>query len=171
MALKAKHLGTDERLVRHMHTHVKVLIGPVALLLVLAALLGVGLAMMPADWRPYGIWSLVFFVVAAFVVGVVIPFWRWRCDTYTLTTRRIIHRTGIITRNGHDLPLTRINDVAFERSLVDRVLGCGTLKLTTAAEDPVYLRDIPDVERVHVQITELLFGEPEDALTESLEDE
>jgi hypothetical protein len=38
------------------------------------------------------------------------------------------------------------------------MLGCGTLMLTTAAEQPVVLTDIPDVERVHVVMTELLFG-------------
>ncbi|SKF62377.1 Uncharacterised protein [Mycobacteroides abscessus subsp. abscessus] len=33
---------------------------------------------------------------------------------------------------------------------------------TTAAETPVTLPDVPDVERVHVQMTELLFGTPEE---------
>jgi len=91
-------------------------------------------------------------------VWVVLPFLRWLTTTYTVTDRRIITRRGIITKTGHDLPLTRINNVAYERGLIDRILGCGTLVLTTAAEEPVTLNDIPDVERVHVVMTEILFG-------------
>jgi uncharacterized membrane protein YdbT with pleckstrin-like domain len=97
-------------------------------------------------------------VTAIVVFGVVVPFLKWLTTTYTFTDRRIITRRGIINQTGHDLPLTRINNVAYERSLTDRMLGCGTLMLTTAAEQPVVLTDIPDVERVHVVMTELLFG-------------
>ena len=75
-----------------------------------------------------------------------------------MTTRRIITRRGLITRTGHDLPLNRINDVTYERGLLDRILGCGTLVLSTAADDPLTLPDVPHVEQVHLQMTEVLFG-------------
>lgn len=162
-----KHLGADEQIVRRMHTHAKALILPVLALLLLAVGLGFGLAMMPASAEPYGTWGLLGAGLLALIGLVILPVLRWWSNTWTLTTRRIIHREGIITRNGHDLPLTRINDIASERGLIDRMLGCGTLKLTTAAEDPVYLTDIPDVERVHVMLSELLFGTPEQALAEA----
>ena len=96
---------------------------------------------------------------AALAAWVVAPYLRWLTTTYTLTDRRIITRRGILHKSGHDLPLSRINNVAYERSLLDRMLGCGTLILTTAAEAPVALHDIPDVEGVHVLMTELLFGD------------
>lgn len=166
MAPKSKHLAHDEQVVTSMRTHAKVLILPALALLLLALVLGTGLAMMPAQAQPWGTWALVVFVLIALLAGVVIPFWRWRAETYTITTRRIIHREGILTRSAHDLPLGRINDVSSERGVIDRMLGCGTLKLTTAAEDPVFLHDIPDVERVHVLVTELLFGDPAEAVRE-----
>jgi membrane protein YdbS with pleckstrin-like domain len=53
----------------------------------------------------------------------------------------------------------RINDVSYERTLLDRILGCGTLYVQTAAEGgTIELKDVPDVERVHLEMTELLFG-------------
>ncbi len=61
-------------------------------------------------------------------------------------------------KSGHDLPLARINNVSYRRGPIDQILGCGTLVLTTAADEPVTLDDIPDVEQVHVVMTELLFG-------------
>ena len=159
MALSSKLLGADEHVVRHMHTHVKALIWPAMALIVIAVFTGVGLALLPANQRNWSNWVVIGIAVVAFLIWVVYPLIRWWTTTYTITDRRIITRRGIITRTGHDLPLNRINDVSYERDLVDRVLGCGSLVLTTAAHDPVVLPDIPDVERVHVQMTELLFGD------------
>jgi membrane protein YdbS with pleckstrin-like domain len=80
-------------------------------------------------------------------------------STYTVTNRRLITRQGILTRTGRDIPLFRINDVAYEKGLLDRLVGCGTLIISDATEKAgVVLPDIPHVERVQLQISELLFA-------------
>ena len=162
MALDRKLLGEGERVVRHMRTHGKALILPVIWLILLAAVVGAGLALLPADWRPWSIYVLLGLALVLMVPLVLLPFLRWLTTTYTMTDRRIITRRGILYKTGHDLPLRRINYVAYERDLLDRILGCGTLVFTTAAETPVTLPDVPQVERVHVQMTELLFGGNQD---------
>ena len=78
--------------------------------------------------------------------------------TYTITNRRIITRAGIFTKTGHDIPLSRISNVAYEHDLIDRLFGAGTLELQTSADDPLYLTDVPNAERVHVMLTNLLFN-------------
>lgn len=166
MGLDRKLLGENEHVVRHMRTHVKALVVPAMWLILIAGLLGAGLAMLPDDWRPWSAYVMIGLAVVLLVALVVVPFLRWWTTTYTMTNRRIITRRGILNQTGHDLPLRRINNVAYERSMLDRILGCGTLVFTTAAETPVLLPDVPDVERVHVQMTELLFGNPQDALVE-----
>lgn len=161
VGLPKKYLGADEVEVLHLRTQGKALVGPVLVLLVTAVLIGVAVAAAPPEWQPWANWGL-FGLGGLVVIGwVVLPYLRWLTTTYTLTDRRIITRRGIINKTGHDLPLSRINNVAYDRSLLDRMLGCGTLQLTTAAEAPVSLHDIPDVERVHVVMTELLFGDDE----------
>lgn len=145
-----------------MRTHGKALILPVIWLILLAAVVGAGLALLPADWRPWSIYVLLGLALVLMVPLVLLPFLRWLTTTYTMTDRRIITRRGILNKTGHDLPLRRINNVAYERDLLDRILGCGTLVFTTAAETPVTLPDVPQVERVHVQMTELLFGGNQD---------
>ncbi len=159
MGLPHKFLGSDETEILHLRTHVKALIAPVIVLLVTATAAGFLVALTPSTWQPTA--GIVEFILVTFVViaWVVWPFLTWLTTTYTLTNRRIITRQGIINQTGHDLPLTRISNVAYERSLTDRILGCGTLVLTTAAEEPLALADIPDIERVHVLMTELLFGQ------------
>lgn len=47
----------------------------------------------------------------------IIPYLRWRTTTITLTNFRLITRTGILNKTGANVPLARVNDVRFERSL------------------------------------------------------
>ena len=81
-----------------------------------------------------------------------------------MTTKRIITRKGIFTRTGHDLPLTRISDVQLEKNFDDRLFGCGTLALQTSADDPLLLRDVPKVEMVQVEISNLIFHDIQGAI-------
>jgi uncharacterized membrane protein YdbT with pleckstrin-like domain len=163
MGLPSKYLGQGEVEVLHLRTHGKVLVKPALLLLLVAVLLGMSIALTPPDWQWWALWVEFGLAILALLFWSLLPFLRWMTTTYTLTNRRIITRRGIITKSGHDLPLGRVNDVSYEKGLLDRFFGCGTLVLTTAAEAPVRLDDIPDVERVHVLMTELLFGEHPDA--------
>ncbi|MGA4669461.1 PH domain-containing protein [Propionibacteriaceae bacterium Y1923] len=163
MGFDPRLLGDGERVVRHMRTHGKALILPAMWLILLAAVVGLGLGYMPESWNPWGSIALGVVALVVFIALVLRPFLQWYTTTYTMTDRRIITRRGVFSKTGHDLPLRRINNVSYERSLTDRLLGCGSLVFTTAAETPVTLPDVPDVERVHVQMTELLFGSAEEA--------
>jgi uncharacterized membrane protein YdbT with pleckstrin-like domain len=81
------------------------------------------------------------------MVWLIVPVLRWRTTTYELTTKRLRTRFGIITRKGRDIPLTRINDVSFEKGLLDRLLGSGRLVVESAGEHgQILLNDIPRVE-------------------------
>ena len=157
MAISKDTLGDGEEVVLHMHTHAKALIWPVVALVVFSAALGVGIALLPPSSQPWGTRVAVGLFVVLVIWVVLIPFLRWLTSTYTVTDRRIITRRGILNKTGHDLPLRRINNVNYERSLTDRILGCGALVLETAAGQPLVLHDLPKVERVHVVINNLLF--------------
>lgn len=170
MALPRKFLGADEDVIIELRTHVKALVAPGLWLVGLAVSTGVALALMPPTWPAWAPWTVAALVVVGIVALVLVPFLRWRTSTYTITDRRVITRKGILTVTGHDLPLSRINNIAYERSFLDRLFGCGTLVLTTAAEQPLALPDVPNVERVHVVMTELLFGDEASAAREARRD-
>ena len=103
-----------------------------------------------------GGWGVGVLVILAFVVW---PFLNWLASTYTVTTRRLITRHGVFTRTGHDIPLNRISDVSYERDVIDRMLGCGTLVVSDASEvGRVALPDVPRVEQLQLKISELLYN-------------
>lgn len=141
-----------------MHEHVKRLIPNIAAGIVLIILAVAGFVYMPDSWKPAGTWTLLVLLLVGLAAFVGWPWLRWVTDTYTVTNRRIITRTGIFTKSGHDIPLSRISNVAYERDLIDRFFKAGTLELQTSADEPLYLRDIPNAEQVHVMLTDLLFG-------------
>jgi membrane protein YdbS with pleckstrin-like domain len=163
MAISAKLLGADEYVVVSTRTHWKALIFPVFLLLVVAGAGGFLAAIVPTGSMQTPV------RIAILAVGVVVvltfaakPFLNWFFSTYTLTNRRLITRHGVLTRTGRDIPLMRINDVSYEHGLIDRMLGCGTLLIESAGErGQVILPDVPHVEHVHLQMSDLLFGGPD----------
>jgi uncharacterized membrane protein YdbT with pleckstrin-like domain len=135
-------------------THVKALFGAVLVLVVVAGAGGFGGAVTDGPVRG------IVLVVALLVIllWAVLPFLRWFTWTYTITNRRLIEQKGLLTRTGRIIPLTRINDVSYEKHLTDRILGCGTLIVHDASEqEGLRIRDVPHVEDVHRQLTTLVF--------------
>lgn len=94
------------------------------------------------------------------MLWLMAPVLRWRTTTYELTSRRLRMRTGIVTRHGRDIPLARINDVSFDKGLLDRMLGCGRLVVESAGEHgQIMLTEIPHVESVHSTLFRLVEDE------------
>jgi uncharacterized membrane protein YdbT with pleckstrin-like domain len=143
-------LTADEQPVLLIRPHWKTLIRPflLAAVVVAAALVAEVLLVSAKDSAAV---ELVVAVVAilALMLWLAVPVLRWRTTTYELTTKRLRMREGIVTRRGRDIPLVRINDVSFEKGLLDRLLGAGRLVVESAGEHgQILLNDIPHVEQV-----------------------
>lgn len=156
MAISQKLLNDGETVVISTRTHVKALLGP---LLALVFFLAVGVVVQL--WVDQPVLSLVVWAVMA--VGIIWyvarPTITWLTASYTITDRRLITRHGVITRRGHDIPLSRISDVSYELGLIDRMLGCGTLVISDAStHGQVQLPDIPQVEQTQRRLNDLLHG-------------
>ncbi len=140
-----------------LHPHWRRLIVP-ALALPLVVGLGAYLATL-YDGGNQGIVRLVILVVGLGLLFFVslIPFLSWICTLYVVTTRRVALRTGILNRSGRDVPLTRVNDVSFQHSVVERIIfKSGTLSIESAGERGlVALDDVPRVEDVQATIYRL----------------
>jgi uncharacterized membrane protein YdbT with pleckstrin-like domain len=160
MAISPKLLSDGETVVIATRTHWKALVFPALVLIVTCAAAGFLLAVLPSGGAHDPLMWVVLAVAAIVVIWWVLrPFALWLSTEYTVTNRRIINRSGIITRKGRDIPLYRINDVSYERDLLDRLLGCGTLVIAVANEEGnSVLYDVPRVEQIQLKITNLLFS-------------
>ena len=156
MAISRKLLNEGETVVVDTRTHPKALILP---LLMLVLLLAVGTwvqTKVDEGILTKGAWIMVALGIAWFVIR---PLVIWATATYTFTDRRLITRSGVIVRRGHDMPLARISDIAYEFGPIDRLLGCGTLLISDAStHGTIKLHDIPQVEETQRRINQLLQG-------------
>lgn len=164
MSLSKKLLSQDEVVVRHMHTHIKTLLPSINIESILVIAAAVGSFFVPENARYWALATIWIAVLVLSIPLIVIPWIKWSSTTYTVTTKRVITRTGIFTRTGHDLPLSRISDIQIEKNFDDRFFGCGTLALQTSADDPLLLHDVPKVEMVQVEISNLLFNDIQGAI-------
>ncbi len=160
MAISPKLLGAGEHVIVSTRTHWKALVLPVLALLVTCAVAGFVIAVLPSGSSHDALlWVVLAVALVVVVLATLRPFVIWLTASYTVTNRRLINRSGVFTRKGRDIPLQRINDVSYERGVLDRLLGCGTLVISDASEEGrSVLPDVPDVEKLQLVITDLLFG-------------
>ncbi|TWP48304.1 PH domain-containing protein [Lentzea tibetensis] len=163
MAYPDDLLSSGEHVVIHKHPHWKMLLLPVFWLLVVVAA-----ATFLAGLVNEQSWATIAWIALA-VVAVVLALWltitpllRWRTTHFIVTSERVMYREGVFNRTGLDIPLSRINSVRFQHSLLDRVLGCGTLIIESASDEPLEFDDIPQVEKVHTLLYREVNDNPDD---------
>jgi uncharacterized membrane protein YdbT with pleckstrin-like domain len=130
MAFPKKYLNDGEEIILDLRPHWFFLVGPAA------ALIG---ALVLAIWVSQAIDS-DFALFPALAVAVVALIWflkrlaEWITTDFVLTTDRLIYRKGILSRQGREIPLERVNDVSYHQSLFQRLLGAGDLLVESGGE-------------------------------------
>jgi uncharacterized membrane protein YdbT with pleckstrin-like domain len=132
MAFPNNLLAQDENLVFDLKPHWIELLHPIFWTIVVAIIAGLAQAVARHHPTP----KLVVFVIA---IGLwlwlaVVPFLRWLYTNFVLTTDRLITRTGVLAKHSKEIPLERINDVTFNQSVIQRMVGAGTLVIESAGE-------------------------------------
>jgi uncharacterized membrane protein YdbT with pleckstrin-like domain len=144
-----RSLAVGEGSLEVLHPHWKTLVRPVGLAIVITALAIFGEVRIPAGKSATAErLALAVVLIALLIWFLVYPLLAWRTTRYELTTKRLRLRTGVIARNGRDVPLSRITDVSFRKGLLDRIFDCGTLVV-----------EIPHVERVAARLFQLVEDE------------
>jgi len=129
MAFPKRLLIEGETLVLDLRPHPIALALPVVYSLVLTAAVVWLNAWIGGPWwvRP-AVW------VVAMLIYPVPRFVGWLTSIFAVTTDRVIHRQGWIAKRSMEIPLEAINDVRFEQGIFDRVVGAGTLLISSASE-------------------------------------
>jgi uncharacterized membrane protein YdbT with pleckstrin-like domain len=159
MAYPDDLLVPGEQVVVHRRPHWKVLVVPVlAFLSVVAAGTFLAALIRNQSWATWGWLALAGVGLVLVLWWTVVPVVRWRTTHFVVTDRRVLVREGVLSRQGIDIPMSRIHSVRFRHTVLERFLGCGTLVLESASDEPLEFDDIPGVQRVHA----LLYQEATD---------
>ena len=128
MPFPRKLLIQNEELVLDLRPHPIALVVP-AIVTVVGLVAAVWLsAKTNFDW----LWWLLFLVgFVAFPLRRIVA---WLTSNFVVTNERVVHRAGFIAKRSMEIPLEEITDVRFEQGIVDRLVGAGSLIISSASE-------------------------------------
>jgi uncharacterized membrane protein YdbT with pleckstrin-like domain len=74
-------------------------------------------------------------VAIAWAIWLAIKFVNWYFTHFVVTNKRVIFRTGVVSKRGVEIPLDRINNINFHQRILERVIGAGDLAIESAGKD------------------------------------
>lgn len=153
MGYPTKLLSEDEVIKFEMRPHWRSLILPILTLVVDVFLLVLLYMWAPWEWLR---WVIIALALIILVWRVITPFMRWVSTQYVFTDRRVIVREGVIAKHGRDMPLSKVNNVTFDVSMLGRVLNYGELHIQSAGENAgLDILDVPNVEQIQRDVYRL----------------
>lgn len=142
-----------ERVVARLRRHARVLTVPAILLIVLAGATAYGVGVVPELWQELAIIGAAALVA---LLGAFLPFLAWLTRRTTITTRRIIVRSGIFVRVRQEMLHSRGYDVTVRRTWLQSAFGSGDVRINTGHEQPFVLKDVPKPALVQGALQELM---------------
>ncbi|MFF5211416.1 PH domain-containing protein [Streptosporangium sp. NPDC000396] len=158
MGLPDHHLTEGEQRIRSFHPHWKRLVVPLLALIVIAAGSGAAMFFIPAfEYESYARIAVAVIAVGLLTVWSFVPYLQWKNTSYVLTSHRFTISTGVLNKSNDDIPMSKVNTVSADQTLLERILGCGTLNVESAGEQGrITLRDIPHIQDVRAELFRVL---------------
>lgn len=150
-------LAEDEKVVRHLHPHWLSVAAPAGVAAALAVVAVVVAVVTPDTGTGNVIQWIVVGIAVVAAIAVLPPLVRWRSTNYVITTHRVMVRRGVLAKSGKDITLSKITDVSFRQSLLDRAIGAGSLHIESAGDSPDEdMASVPNSDEVQQLINRLI---------------
>jgi membrane protein YdbS with pleckstrin-like domain len=124
-------LGENERIIlitrQHWFRLVSAIIAEIIAIVVIIVVVTIALPFNPLV-------ALGYLVLILPVGHGIYDFMRWWNVEYVVTTRRVIHLSGVLNKDVTDSSLEKVNDVKMEQSFFGRIFGYGDVEILTASE-------------------------------------
>ncbi|HWI00383.1 MAG TPA: PH domain-containing protein [Propionibacteriaceae bacterium] len=105
--------------------------------------------------------NLTFYLALAAVLRYTVLAIQWSNERIVITDKRVMVSEGLIVQKVGMMPLSKVTDLTFRRSLGGRILGYGTLVFESAGQIQALnrVRYMPRPEEIYEAVSELIFGE------------
>ena len=114
----------------------------------------------PTMFCTHPFWFLFWCLLSPVLIGLIVLLF-WHLDLgrtrLTISGQRILYRTGAISTRESELRVNDIRDVEISKTLFQRMIGTGTLALSTAGESgmEIVITGLKQPERVREIINAL----------------
>ncbi len=157
MTFPKKNLNPGETIVLDMHPHWWYFAEPAFALL---GSITLGILVLTIDSEGSTKTALSYLSIVALVcsaVWLVLRYVKWVTTNFVLTSNRVIFRSGIIAKRGVEIPINRVNNVNFNQTIFERLVGAGDLLIESGGEEGqsryTDIRQPDEVQRmIHVQL-------------------
>ncbi len=155
-------LPTERRVIR-VRQHWAVMINPLTQTALFLLVLVIGQRIL-VDRLPTGsviVDNVAFYLGLVAVLRFTVLTILWWIERIVITDKRVMLAQGIITHNVGMMPLSKVTDLTFQRSLGGRLFGYGTLVVESAGQIQALNRIdyMPRPEEIYEALSELVFGE------------
>lgn len=126
--------------------------------LLMAIVMMVSYVASPGAWLVQNIlWYAGLLVLVRF--GYVL--YEWWDEQFLVTDKRFVLITGVFSTRVAMMPLGKVTDLTYERNVMGRLLGYGTIVVESAAQIQAFNRIeyLPQPERIYDAVSELVFGD------------
>ena len=157
MSGEGRYLALDERLVTRVRRH------PAVLSKTILQTIGIIIvALVLSSWLDMGSADTVLGLVLLVAVGRFgWRLWEWSVDRIVVTDRRLLEVSGLISRKVASMPLDKVTDMTYRRTLPGRLLGYGAFIVETPGQKQAVemINFIPQPDDFYQTVTSLVMGD------------
>ena len=135
MAYPDRLLNDNEMVSVDLHPHWWFLAGPIVVMTSAIAVAVITLIVTEPDsaTRTVAAWASLG-AMALSALWLISRYGRWLTTHFVITNRRVIFRTGLLTKRGIEIPIDRVNTVHFHQGVLERLVGTGDLLIESGGE-------------------------------------
>ena len=134
MPLSPNHLNENEELILDIHPHWWYFAQSGGAAIAAVVLWFAGASRIDGGfwgWLPKTLGVVVFLSL----VWLGWEYLQWRFTNFAITNARVIYQQGLISKKGVEIPLERVNNVNFNQTIIERILGAGDLLIESGGQD------------------------------------
>lgn len=179
MPFPRKLLNDGEDVVLDLHPHWWFFAGPLMAVVIVLGLLIVVVGIYDVNVTPLS-YALVA-VLCINILWLLLRYARWATTNFVVTTDRLIHRKGVLRKEGREIPLERINDISCAQSIFERIMRAGDVMIESGGErGQQHFTDIPapfqvqnviytEIERAKARDADRMAGRRELSIPEQID--
>jgi uncharacterized membrane protein YdbT with pleckstrin-like domain len=105
--------------------------------------------------------NVTYYLALVAVVRFTVIVLLWWTERIVVTDKRMMLSRGVITHRLGMMPLSKVTDLTFERTMAGRMLGYGTVIVESAGQNQAFekIKYVPRPEEVYEAISEMIFGD------------
>ncbi len=142
----APGVPTPELRVAEFRGHARRLFWSALVVIAVAGAVGFFYGNLPA---PFENWMLLTAAAVVLFFLALLPFLAWWSRRWTITTKRVIERSGVFVPRHRELTHVRGYAIQLTRGPLQRLWRSGTLVLSNGVDEPMRLANIPSADLVN----------------------